>query len=648
MGCGVVGGWLRRIVLGVAVVMWASAQAAPAPEAYGRLPEVELMRLAPSGKHYAFIAVVGDERRLAVVDDAGKLLYSTPVGTAKVRDLSWAGDDHLLVTVSTTFDYRMVFTQAFELYGVLNIDVPKRSSSMVFKQSASIADIVLGSFGSGVVDGKRYGYFGGLTYVRDASGQYVFHHSYRDLYSVDLDAGKASRLDKGEGHEHDWVVTPQGEVVAHSEYDQRSGRWVLFEGKGSKRELLSRNSPLDQVDLLGLGRSPGSVLVVDGSGDRDALIEVTLNDGKAEELFAERSTEDYLFDSDTGLLLGARIAEEPGAVLFDARLQARYAAARKAFPGFQLELVSYSRNFDRLLVFTDGGDDSGTYWLVDMASRKADPIANAYSKIQPEDVGPTSLLRYKSGDGLEIEAVLTLPPGAKPEQALPLVVMPHGGPIGIRDRLGFDWWAQAYASAGYAVLQPNYRGSSGYGRAFLDAGYGQWGRLMQTDLSDGVKALAEAGRIDPARVCIVGGSYGGYAALAGVALQRGIYRCAVSVAGVSDLAAFFSWQVQGHGFRSGAARFWQRAIGGSGAQVRDISPVMFADKVEAPVLLIHGRDDTIVPIEQSRLMEAALRKASKPVTLLTLDGEDHWLSREATRLATLKASVDFVRQHNPP
>ncbi|EIT71771.1 hypothetical protein WQQ_19080 [Hydrocarboniphaga effusa AP103] len=648
MGNGSIGGWLRGALI-AAAAMGASVQAAPAPEVYGRLPEVELMRLAPSGRHYAFIAVVGEERRLAVVDEAGKLLYSTPVGTAKVRDLSWAGDDHLLVTVSTTFDYRLVFAQAFELYGVLNIDVPKRSSSMVFKQSASVADIVLGSFGSGVVDGQRRAYFGGLTYVRDSgNGQYVFRHGYRDLYSVDLDTGKASRLDKGEGHPHDWVVTPQGEVIAHSEYEERSGHWTLFEGKRTQRQLLSRDSPLDQVDLLGLGRSPGSLLVADGSGDRDALLELTLNDGKAEELFADRSTEDYFFDPETGLLLGARIAEEPGALLFDERLQARYLSARKAFSGFQLKLVSYSRNFDRLLVFTDGGDDSGTYWLVDIASRKADPIANAYGKIAAEDVGPTSLLHYKSGDGLAIEAVLTLPPAAKPDQALPLVVMPHGGPIGVRDRLGFDWWAQAYASAGYAVLQPNYRGSSGYGRAFLDAGYGQWGRLMQTDLSDGVKALAQAGRIDPARVCIVGGSYGGYAALAGVALQRGIYRCAVSVGGVSDLAAFFNWQVEGHGYRSGTARFWQRAIGGSGSQVRDISPAMFADKVEAPVLLIHGRDDTIVPIEQSRLMEAALRKADKPVTLLALDGEDHWLSREATRMSTLKASLDFVRQHNPP
>ena len=139
-------------------------------------------------------------------------------------------------------------------------------------------------------------------------------------------------------------------------------------------------------------------------------------------------------------------------------------------------------------------------------------------------------------------------------------MLPHGGPIGIADRVHFDWWAQAFASRGYAVLQPNYRGSGGYGGDFRRTGYGEWGKKMQTDLSDGVAFLAAQGTIDPRRVCIVGGSYGGYAALAGVTLQHGVYRCAVSYGGVSDLGTMM-WRSGHNGKNSLAARWEERAMG---------------------------------------------------------------------------------------
>lgn len=230
-------------------------------------------------------------------------------------------------------------------------------------------------------------------------------------------------------------------------------------------------------------------------------------------------------------------------------------------------------------------------------------------------------------------------------------MLPHGGPEG-RDTLGFDWWSQALASRGYAVLQPNFRGSEGFGWDFIKAGFGEWGKKMQTDLSDGVRDLATQGIIDPKRVCIVGASYGGYAALAGATLDRGVYRCAVSVAGPSDLKKMLLSVREAHnGQMSAAQRYWLRFMGADGIKDPDlaaISPARLADKVDVPVLLIHGKDDTVVRYDQSQAMADALKKAGKPVTFVTLEGEDHWLSRGVTRLKMLTEAVAFVEKHNPP
>jgi dipeptidyl aminopeptidase/acylaminoacyl peptidase len=214
--------------------------------------------------------------------------------------------------------------------------------------------------------------------------------------------------------------------------------------------------------------------------------------------------------------------------------------------------------------------------------------------------------------------------------------------------LDFDWWPQALAAQGYAVLQPNFRGSI-LDSKFLQAGFGEWGRKMQSDLSDGVRYLARQGIIDPKRVCIVGASYGGYAALAGVSVESGVYRCAVSVAGISDLRLFRRWTIANEVGQS--QRYWDRFMGTADQNdpaLIAISPIEHVAAVTVPVLLIHGRDDTVVPFEQSDVMLSAMKRAGKSVTLVTMKHEDHWLSRSETRLQMLQATVDFLKANNPP
>jgi dipeptidyl aminopeptidase/acylaminoacyl peptidase len=408
---------------------------------------------------------------------------------------------------------------------------------------------------------------------------------------------------------------------------------------------------------LHLGSSPDRLLVDLPTGqngeehDGYAYREMSLNKAPEKAVPNSGSMTGAIFDPVSRLWIGQQLRNDAREqVFFSPAQQARWRGAQKAFPNNIVHLQSWSTDFNRLIVLTEGGNDSGTYWLVDIIKHSADPVGSVYPAIKPADVGPVRIFDWHAADGLALHGVLTLPPG--PEiKSLPLVVLPHGGPEA-RDYAGFDWWAQAFASQGYAVFQPNFRGSSGYGIAFRNAGLGQWGRKMQTDITDGVAELAKQGIVNPKRACIVGGSYGGYAALAGVTVQQGFYRCAVSVAGVADLPDMLTYDHRRAGAASGPMRYWKAFMGVTSAvagnELRPITPTALADRADAPILLIHGKDDTVVPLEQSETMESALRHAGKPVEMVVMKNEDHWLSREATRVEMLNAAVAFVVKHNPP
>jgi len=197
------------------------------------------------------------------------------------------------------------------------------------------------------------------------------------------------------------------------------------------------------------------------------------------------------------------------------------------------------------------------------------------------------------------------------------------------------------------VLQPNYRGSEGYGDAFITAGVGEWGKKMQTDLSDGVRYLAQKGMVDPKRVAIFGASYGGYAAMAGATLDPGVYRCSVAIAGISDLKSFVSFKEDNSGrVDSSTVRYWKTEFGDPKTW-DDASPAKQAAKAYCPIMLIHGTDDTVVPIDQSRRMEKALKAAGKVVEFITYKGQDHWETIPSARITMMQAGLDFIMKHNP-
>ncbi len=632
-----------------------ASRAEPPPiEAYAAYPAASNLSLSPSGRRAAFLVANKAGRRIVVQEVGGKVLATVDPGALKLRGIRWAGEQFLLITSSSTTNLGMDWGFKHELDHVEILDLQTLKTVVAFEHTPKISNIVQGTFGVAEKGGRWYGYFGGITLAGDtgAMGAVYANHGYPDLYEVDLETGAARIAAHGSEREHRWVVGPDGQVIAHSEYDEKTGDWRLLAGPGSGgREILALRTPLGEINLIGQGRTAGTVLVVDGSGTDEVYEEVSLADGKIQPLLAGRILAAVIFDENTGLLLGAQARDPEDAVLFDAERQAKVRGAFNAFPGRRATLLAYDPNFDEMIVETDGGDDSGAFWYIDIPKHAALPLGAMHPDIPPAEVGPTRMFSYKAADGLALEGVLTLPPhgGFK---GLPLVVMPHGGPLWARDDVGFDPWPQAYASRGYAVFQPNYRGSGGYGLAFVHRGYGEWGRKMLSDMSDGVAALAGAGIVDRNRACIVGISYGGYAALAGVTLQHGLYRCAVAVAGVSDMPAMRRWELDRRGEGdSETRREWRTAIEGQdkdGPELAAISPARLADRADAPVLLVHGTDDTVVPIDQSRRMASALKAAGKPVTLLEISGQDHWLSDEAGDLKMLSAAVDFVQKHNPP
>lgn len=232
-------------------------------------------------------------------------------------------------------------------------------------------------------------------------------------------------------------------------------------------------------------------------------------------------------------------------------------------------------------------------------------------------------------------------PRGRTAKALPFIVMPHGGPWA-HDTLTYDYWAQYLAEQGYGVIQPNFRGSTGYGQAFVDKGHGEIGLAMQDDLTDALKWAVGEGLADPARVCIVGASYGGYAAMWGIAKDPDLYRCAISIAGVSNLRK----EVSDFGGAS-HENLYRTQWGRMSRDFAAVSPINAIERIKVPLLLIHGKKDVTVNHAQSDRMHSAMRRAGKASEFLSLPLADHYFAREADRLALLNAMGAFLQKHNP-
>jgi dienelactone hydrolase len=642
-----------RAFLGGVLVSLCGAMAAPAPTAvYGQLPTLTDVTLSPDGASLAYIRGAPSKRAIViqslaaprppvVIDATGK----------KVRSLLWAGSNHLIITTSTTAVPKGVDADRGEFTTAQDFNLSKNALVPLLEHVSGASDqyfglvfnILISEPQPRMIAGHAVVYLPGLMLWKDRVSD--------ALYRADLDTGETTRVwSFRDGISGAWQIDEKGDVVAAQGVTRLTQHWFLnlYRGGEFYRTALAIPSPIDVPGVVGFTED-GAAIVVEPPPKVDGIsyLQVSLADGSVKPWQHPLAGKGALMtDARTGRIIGAEhVLDRTDYSFLDPALDSLWKSAKAAFAAAtEVSLVSWTDDKTKAVLRVFGPQIGYGYYILDMTAKKAFPVGPAYDGLS--EIYDRKWITYAAADGRSLYAYLTLPKGA--DKNLPLVVLPHGGPHA-RDEPGFDWISQALAARGYAVLQPQFRGSDGFGQELLAAGFGEFGKKMQTDLSDGVRTLAAQGVIDAKRVCIVGASYGGYAALAGATLDTGVYRCAVSIAGMSDMRDMMSdWPRPT--MSTNSARFWDRFLGmdGNWAKLDAISPIKHIDKVTIPILLIHGRDDTVVQYSQSEDMANALRRAGKRYEFVTLDAEDHWLSSSATRQQMLDATVRFLEANNPP
>jgi len=304
-------------------------------------------------------------------------------------------------------------------------------------------------------------------------------------------------------------------------------------------------------------------------------------------------------------------------------------------------IAGATRDERRFLVYSSSDRDPGSYYVFDADRHTIGRVVSRMPWIKPDLMAHMYPIQYRARDGRVIHGYLTLP-NRRERKNLPLVVMPHGGPW-VRDIWSFDPLVQMLANRGYAVLQMNYRGSPGYGAEFSRIAKHEVGRGIQDDIEDGTRWVIDHGIADRGRVAIVGASYGGYSTLFALGRSPGLYRCGISIAGVTDWLGIFKGKTSGE--YKFAYQHWVEQIGdpkNDAEFLRSISPVNFADKMTAPLLIVQGKEDRTVPPKQARMMVAALEKAGRPPKSLFLSGEGHGFTAEKSRIAVFRRIEEFL------
>ncbi len=643
------------LFLALCLVGPACAGAPPRLEIYGKLPTIEDARISPDGARYAMIVTDGDQRFVSVYDTKSRsALRTIKAGMTKLRGLAWAGNDNVIIAISK--DTRVEGLEGGKQEWFLAVDLNTRTwtqqgvlDRIVGKSGGENLNAVVAMPVARTVDGKPHVFAETLHFP--ASGG----KGSDSLYDYDPATGVTALSVLGEPETDGWLVDKNGKLLAESFQLAKLRRWGFAIRNGDDLKLAKVfEADIEHPVIMGLGRDGKSVLLDVGAEEKDGsahdrLVEMASGDKDWGPPVIDRDIEDLIFDPSSSALIGysTLVGDEARYQFFDAKDQAAWNAIVKTYPGCVVALVSMSADHRKMVILVDSPTETPAYALVDIDKQESAWLGANYQEAS-DAVAPRSSIAFKAADGLALTGYLTTPKGVSAKN-LPLIVFPHGGPAA-RDEPTYDWWAQAMASRGYAVLQVNYRGSSGFGWDFMKAGFGQFGRKMQTDLSDGVRYLAAQGTIDPKRVCIVGASYGGYAALAGATIDTGVYRCAVSVAGLSDLKRDINWSANDDRLGIVSKRYWLRFMGVdkvSDPKLNEISPIRLVDKVTIPILLIHGKDDTVVDFSQSQIMYDALKKANKDVELVVLPHENHHLLTGATRLLMLQATMAFLAKNNP-
>jgi dipeptidyl aminopeptidase/acylaminoacyl peptidase len=607
------------------------ASAQPVPPTVEELlrPSVDRdVALSPDGEKIALLSVnkVGDKSIATVglqqISNTSVKPLTIRLGEVDVQQVVWANDNRLLIWVllevrdgaSTGSYIPNKLDEPVYMRRVLSISLDGQQQVILFDDNSLKLRQV---FDLGrVVDM--------LPDDPDHILMQAWHSVYGvwALYKVNVNTGSSAVVEVGATGTYGWT-TQKGVPLLRYDSNMRGTVLSIYtRAPGQKSWTFLRKIHRDELrrmdfEVVGGTEEPGVLLVVTQT-DSDATrvlrkFDLTsLSFGEVIAARPDRDMEDAFIDR-RGRYLGARFIEDRTTYSFvDPTLGGHFRGLNTFLSNAtNIDLLEASDNGDRFLAKVSGPRQPGSYFLYDRKAKRFDLLGERKPWLTPDRLARVETLKVATRDGATLTAYLTVPLSAGPH---PLVVLPHGGPES-RDSVGFDTFAQAFAAQGWLVLQPNFRGSGGYGRAFADAGRKRWGDLMQEDVEDAVAQVIATGRTKPDQVAICGASYGGYAALMGAVRRSVLYRSAVSIAGVSDLPAIMNYERE-DGLDSPSYQYWAKTIGDpvtDRAALELASPARRAKEIKAPILLLHGGMDTTVPPNQSRIMAKALRAAGCPV-----------------------------------
>ena len=612
---------------------------APVPAAvFAQLPKFDSPRLSPDGTRIAAKMAIDGVQHLVVMPLFGGQPAALKVGAdMDINWWRWVGNQWLVAGFGSqsTFEQQEIYIT--RMVG-LSADL-KTVNRIDWQHSGIRADDLLWA-------------------ARDGTPRILFSRStgietmadvYPSVWSADVSTGKVRRVAASQTDVWDWYADGAGTLRMGIRYADDTGKAaMLYRASNDEpfRTIARGNARRNESFIVPTTfRADGTALATSDDDGRDGLYEVSLPDltlGKKVYDHPGYDIDGVVENRDGNDALGISVTDTFDHIVWlDPTLKRIQAAADAAVGNRCARIVSRSADGSQMLVEVGSPSQAGALYYWDLGSDRMQRYAFQNDTLAGRSLSPVKTVHYTARDGTAIEAILTLPRHRPNAKNLPLIVLPHGGPIA-RDSEGWDWWVQYLAEQGYAVIQPNYRGSSGYGTAFVKAGEGEWGLKMQDDLNDAITYLAKEGIADPKRVCIAGASYGGYAALRAAQRDGALYRCAISYAGVSDLVGIKRYDAQ---FLNGKTlgRYWTKRA----TDLHAVSPRFGADQVTIPVLLMHGKADKRVPVKQSRQMADALKTAGKPYQYIEQPLGDHHFTRSEDRLEFLTTMGAFLAKYNP-
>lgn len=657
--------WTKWAGRGLSVAALAAALSANAParaqEAdnaarFGALESILDVSLSPDGHHLAFVGQgKGRTRNLYVVDTvegaAPRSILTSDGGDG--GNLSWCGWVTNERLACQTFVRDEVAGEVMGASNIVALDAIGGNVRLLSK-GRSHRSLYADLRGGSVIDWSSTDN-GSLLMTRSYVPENTMNTRIAEsgeglgVDRVDTVKATARRVEApnrdaiaylSDGHGNVRIMATQGVLSSTGQLDPVIRFFFRPKDGGSWR-------PLAQTDIVAEdGFEPAAIDAgtnrvfgfqkIDG---RKAVVAMALDgSGATTTVFAhpEVDVDDIIRIGRNGRIVGVSYAtDQREAVMTDAPLARMTGALSKALGGKQVVIVDASADEGRYLIRAESDTDPGTYYLYTPEAKELRPLLSARVQLAETTLSPVKPITYPATDGTMVPGYLTLPPGREDAKGLPAIVMPHGGPSA-RDEWGFDWLAQYFAQSGYAVLQPNYRGSSGYGdQWYQNNGFQSW-KTAVGDIADGGRWLVSGQGVDPAKLSIVGWSYGGYAALQSGVLAPDLFKAIVAIAPVTDLA-----QLKDEASREGASRISAKFIG-AGPHVREGSPAQNAGVIEVPVLMFHGTYDQNVDVAQSRTMRRALEGKGKRVELIEYPELAHSLEEGDARADMLRKISAFL------